>query len=101
MKMRKIALGFAALTATGVVCILQPPLAQADNTDEYMQWLLQHGVTNLPNGNSVLAQGQQECQGLRNGQSEMTLIGQLEGQMGRAQADDIVVAAHRYLCSGA
>lgn len=99
--MRKIALGFAALIAAGVVCVLQPPLAQADNKDEYLQWLLQHGVENLPNGNSLLAQGQQECQGLRNGQSEMTLIGQLEGQMGRAQADDIVVAAHRYLCPDA
>lgn len=80
------------------------PVANADgNTDEYMQFLSSHGIYNdtAPNGVTWLANGQQTCVALRNGASEKQLIGQFEGQMGRAQSDDIVVAAHRYLCPGA
>ena len=90
----------SAVVAAGIACA---PLAQADGNDQYDQFLISHGAFRdvLPNGNSPLAQGQQTCAALRAGKSESFLIGQLESQMDRATAEDIVVAAHRYLCPGA
>ena len=75
--------------------------AHADDAS-YLSWLADHGVTApLPNGTSLMSMGTQECAALREGKSERFLIGQLESITGRAQSDDIVVAAHRYLCPDA
>ncbi len=75
--------------------------AYADDAS-YLSWLSNHGVTApLPNGTSLLSMGTQECAALREGKSERFLIGQLESVTGRAQSEDIVVAAHQYLCPDA
>jgi hypothetical protein len=85
--------------ASAAVFLAAP--AHAD-TQGYLAWLQSHGVSDpAPNGNSLVSQGQQECQALQSGKSQSWLIGQLESQMGSAQAEDIVVAAHQYLCPGA
>ena len=68
----------------------------ASNNDQYDQFLISHGVDG-----DLLQVGYNECAPLRAGSSEQALIGQLERRMGSAQADDIVVAAHRYLCADA
>jgi hypothetical protein len=93
---------WAALStlAIGAVVALAAP-AHADDTG-YLAWLADHGVTApLPNGTSLLSMGTQDCAALRGGKSERFLIGELEKETGRAQSEDIVVAAHRYLCPDA
>lgn len=87
------------MLAAGIACA---PLAQADGTSDYLAWMHSHGARDpLPNGNSLLSQGMQECSALRAGKSEGWLIGQLESQVDRADAEDVVVIAHRYLCPDA
>jgi hypothetical protein len=91
--------GFAALAIGAVVALAAP--AHADDAG-YLAWLADHGVTApLPNGTSLLSMGTQDCAALRGGKSERFLIGELEKETGRAQSEDIVVAAHRYLCPDA
>ncbi len=91
--------GFAAL-AIGAGLALAVP-AHADDAS-YLTWLQNHGVTGpLPNGTSLLSMGTQECDALRHGKPEGWLIGQLEHVTGRAQSEDIVVAAHQQLCPDA
>jgi hypothetical protein len=52
-----------------------------------------------PNGD----QGLQECAALREGKSELFLMGQLIQAYGwgKAQAEDVVGGAHQYLCPDA
>ena len=91
--------GFAALMIGAVVALAAP--AHADDAG-YLNWLQNHGVTGpLPNGTGLLSMGTQECDALRHGKPEGWLIGQLEHITGRAQSEDIVVAAHKYLCPDA
>jgi hypothetical protein len=89
-----------SMLALGAGLALAAP-AHADDAG-YLAWLADHGVTApLPNGTSLLSMGTQDCAALREGKSERFLIGQLESVTGRAQSEDIVVAAHRYLCPDA
>jgi hypothetical protein len=61
-----------------------------------------HGVDG-----DLLQLGYDQCAALRAGSSEQVLIGALETpgysqyNLGRAGAEDVVVAAHRYLCPDA
>jgi hypothetical protein len=85
-----------AVLAAGIVCA---PLAHADMSS-YLAYLQNHGVLSYdPNGN----QGLQECAALREGKSELFLMGQLIQAYGwgKAQAEDVVGGAHRYLCPDA
>jgi Protein of unknown function (DUF732) len=95
MKLRYGTLAPAALAAG----IAWAPLAQADMSS-YLAYLQNHGVLSYdPNGN----QGVQECAALHQGKSELFLMGQLIQAYGwgKAQAEDVVGGAHRYLCPDA
>jgi hypothetical protein len=76
--------------------------AQAD-TQDYLTWLQNHGVSGpLANGMDLESAGSMECAGLRAGRPEKFLIDNLEGVgIGIAPAEDVVYAAHHYLCPGA
>jgi hypothetical protein len=105
--MLRKALVLPAVIAAGV---LSAPLAHADpasDNDQYDQWLISHGVVGDGPGQYtlefLLPTGTNECAALREGKSEVFLTGQLIDayQMGKAQAEDIVYAAHQYLCPDA
>jgi len=85
------------LVVAGALALATAAPAHAD-TQGYIDFLRNHGV---PNPESYVSQGQQECEALRSGKSEGWLIGQLEHVMDRATSDNIVVGAHQYLCPGA
>jgi uncharacterized protein DUF732 len=97
----------AGLTLAAAAAIAFAPLAQADpnaasNNDQYDQYMISHGMNDpAMDGVGLLAHGQQACQALRGGQSEASLTNQLESQVSIAEAQNIVYAAHRYLCPGA
>jgi Protein of unknown function (DUF732) len=98
--MNKVLIGVAALAA-GITFV---PVAQAD-TDSYLQYLISHGVPNTGPGtetSSLVQTGNNECAAMREGKSDSFLTGQLINAygMGKAQAEDIVYAAHHYLCPG-
>ena len=81
------------------------PLAHADS-DTYLQYLIDHGVPNAGPGtdaSSLVQTGNNECAAMREGKSDLFLMGQLIEAygMGKAQAQDIVYAAHHYLCPDA
>lgn len=90
------------LLSIGIACA---PLAQASpasDNDQYDQYMISHGMSDpAMDGVGLLAHGQQACQGLRNGQSENSLTNQLESRVSIAEAQNIVYAAHHYLCPGA
>jgi hypothetical protein len=93
------AVASAALLVAGLACA---PLAQADN-DTYLQYLISHGVPDTGPGtssSSLVQTGNNECAAMREGKSDLFLMGQLIDAygMGKAQAQDIVYAAHHYLC---
>ena len=90
-----------AVLALGAGLAFAAP-ARADTT-EYLAWLQNHGVSDpLANGMSLLSMGTQECNALRGGQNEGFLIANLETVgVGRAQSEDVVYAAHHYLCPDA
>lgn len=109
--MKKIAA--TALAMLGLV--IAPPMAaapvHADGNDQYDQYMISNGIVGERQGQFtmeyIMAQGQEACSALRSGSSESSVIGQLEGApgplhntLGRAQAQDIVFAAHHYLCPG-
>jgi hypothetical protein len=96
----------SAVVAAGITCA---PLAQAEpgdpnaasNVDQYNQYMLSHGMKDpAMDGVGLEAHGMQACQALRNGQSESSLTNQLESKVSIAEAQNIVYAAHRYLCPG-
>jgi hypothetical protein len=112
----------AVLVAAGIACA---PLAQADN-DQYDQYMISHHMVEGSGANCaesnphcvyssefMLAEGHKVCSAFAQGYSERSLIGQLEGDpgplsvagtnisFGRAGAENIVYAAHHYLCPGA
>jgi hypothetical protein len=85
------------------------PLAHADpdsasNNDQYSQFMISHGMTDGPSGYTLeylLQAGYDQCAALRMGSSERTLIGALEVHGNRASSENIVQAAHHYLCPNA
>jgi hypothetical protein len=85
----------AALALGGGLAFAAP--AHAD-TQGYIDYLRNHG---MPNPESQVSRGMQECQALRSGKSEGWLIGQLEHVMSQADSSLIVVGAYQYLCPGA
>jgi Protein of unknown function (DUF732) len=102
------------LLMTGVAAaaaITFSPLAHAgpdqDNQraqQQFTNYMAAHGYPSdwsAVRGVSYLAEGEQVCTALRAGQSEGQQIGRLEGVVSRAEASDIVAAAHQYLCPGA
>lgn len=98
MKNKAAVLIFSVLVA-GIAGI---PLAQADpdpnaasNTDQFVQYLIARGM----DGNYV-QEGRNACAALRSGQSEATVTGQLQSRLSRAESQNVVYAAHRYLCPG-
>ena len=91
-----------AAAVAGIVCAAP---AHADN-DTYLQYLISHGVPDTGPGtssSSLVQTGNNECAAIREGKSDLFLFGQLIDAygMGKAQAQDIVYAAHHYLCPGA
>ena len=97
-----IATKFAAVPAVVAAGITFVPVAEAD-TDLYMQYLISHGVPDSGPGteSSTLVQtGNNECAAIGEGKSDLFLVGQLIDAygMGMDQAQDIVYAAHHYLC---
>jgi uncharacterized protein DUF732 len=97
--MKKAAAIPALLLAAGIGCA---PTALADN-DTYMRYLVDHGVPNSGPGtdpSSLVQTGNNECAGIQEGKTDLFLMGQLIDAygMGKAQAQDIVYAAHHYLC---
>jgi hypothetical protein len=100
------ALVFPAVLAASLIFA---PLAHADpdsasNNDQYSQFMISHGVVGDGPGqyseDFLLQTGTNTCAAIKEGKSDSFLMGQLIDayQMGRAQSDDIVYAAHRYLC---
>lgn len=100
MRERTLRAPLAAL-ALGVGLAFAAP-AHAD-TGEYLAWLQNHGVSDLlANGASLLSTGTSECNALSADRSESFLIDNLDKVgAGRAPADDVVYAAHHYLCPDA
>jgi Protein of unknown function (DUF732) len=96
--MSKMTLGLAAPAALALGAGLAFAAPAHADTQGYTDFLRSHGI---PNPEGLVSQGMQECEALRSGKSETWLIGQLEHVMDAAQSDDIVVAAHRYLCPDA
>jgi hypothetical protein len=93
----------AVLAVLGIgVGLTFPAPSQAD-ADEYLAWLQNRGVSDpLANGASLLSTGTSECNALRAGRSESFLVDNLEKVgVGRAQSEDVVYAAHHYLCPAA
>jgi hypothetical protein len=101
MAINKLSAKLAAAIA-GVGLLISAPMAHADpasNNDQYDQYLISLGVPG-----DLLQLGYQQCAQLRAGTSEKVLIGQLETpgyNLGRAGAEDVVTAAHQYLCADA
>jgi Protein of unknown function (DUF732) len=96
--MRKAPVVPAALAAG----IAWAPCAQAD-ADAYLQYLISHGVPDTDPGtssSSLVQTGNNECAAIGEGKSDLFLIGQLVDAygMGVDHAQDIVDAAHHYLC---
>jgi hypothetical protein len=105
-----------AVLAAGIACAA---VAQADN-DQYDQYMISHGMTGGANcapanpncGQSLeylLQEGQKACAAFAQGVTDMSVIGQFEGSpgplnpgtsvsLGRSGAENIVYAAHHYLC---
>jgi Protein of unknown function (DUF732) len=89
-----------AVLAAGIACA---PLAQADN-DTYLQYLISHGVVEEGNGpfggDNLVRVGHNACAAFQQGASDLSQMGQIiqTYQTGKAQAEDIVYAAHHYLC---
>jgi len=94
------AIAFPAVLTVGLLCA---PLAHADS-GAYLGWLNSHGVIGNGSGqyseDFALQTGTNTCGAIKEGKSDVFLMGQLIDayQMGRAQADDFVFAAHHYLC---
>lgn len=91
-----------AAVVAGIVCAAP---AHADS-DTYLRYLISHGVPNTGPGTSsstLVQTGNSECAAIREGKSDLFLFGQLIEAygMGKAQAQDIVYAAHHYLCPDA
>lgn len=110
--------GIPAVLAAGIACA---SVAQADN-DQYDQYMISHGMVSGAGANCapanpncgqslefLLQEGQKACAAFAQGVSDMTVTGQLEGSpgplnpgtsvnVGRAGAENIVYAAHHYLC---
>lgn len=86
--------------ALGAGLALAAP-AHADGA-EYRSWLQNHGMSDpAPNGMGLMSLGTQECSALRGGKPERFLVIDLEKEMGIAQSQGIVYAAHQYLCPDA
>ena len=85
-------IAIAAALAGG---ILYAPLAQADNIDQFNQYLISHGITDTTamNGVTYLQNGRNAC--AAGGNFEKYLLDQ---GMDRAGASDVAFAAHHYLC---
>lgn len=118
MSPMKKSLMIPAVLAAGIACA---PLVQADN-DEYDQYMISHGMVSGAGNNCapanpncgqslefLLQEGQKACAAFAQGVSDASVIGQLEGSpgplnpgtsvnLGSAGAEDIVYAAHQYLC---
>jgi uncharacterized protein DUF732 len=105
--MKKVML-IPAVLATGIACA---PLAPADN-DQYDQYMISHGMVAgagancsvSPCGKSVevlLAEGNQACADFRSGVSDTAETNRLESQTSISEAQNVVYAAHHYLCPGA
>jgi hypothetical protein len=101
--MKQTSAAALAAFALGAGLVFAGPARADTDTAGYLAWLQSHGVSDpLANGTSLLSMGTQECSALRGGKSESFLIGNLEKVgVGRAQSEDVVVAAHRYLCPDA
>jgi hypothetical protein len=98
------------LPAVLVAGLIFVPLAHTDpasNNDQYDQFMISHGVVGDGPGqyseDFLLQTGTNTCAAIKEGKSDSFLMGQLIDayQMGKAQSDDIVYAAHRYLCPNA
>jgi hypothetical protein len=104
----KITVVVPAVLAAGIA---SAPVVQASPNDQYNQYMISHGMNESPEW--LLQEGYNVCNYLGQGYSERSLIGQLEGDpgplsmagmsfsVGRAGAENIVYAAHHYLCPGA
>jgi hypothetical protein len=91
-----------ALIAATVACAPMAQASPASDNDQYDQYMISHGMSDpAMDGVGLLAHGQQACQALRGGQSESSLTNQLESRVSIAEAQNIVYAAHHYLCAGA
>jgi hypothetical protein len=98
--MKRIAV-VAAVLAAGIACAPLVEASPASDNDQYDQYMISHGMSDpAMDGVGLLAHGQQACQALRNGQSESSLTNQLESHVSIAEAQNIVYAAHHYLCPG-
>jgi hypothetical protein len=83
-----------AVLAAAIACA---PLAQADSSnDQFNQYMISHGMMG-----EYLQEGKNACAAFQSGQSEQSVTGQLEHRLSRAESENIVYAAHRYLCPGA
>jgi Protein of unknown function (DUF732) len=102
--MRKAAL--VSVLAAGVACA---PVAWADN-DQYDQYMISHGMVAGAGANcgsvspcgktveALLAEGRQACAAFASGVSDTAETNQLEGQTSIVEAQNVVFAAHHYLC---
>jgi hypothetical protein len=95
------------MPAVAVAIVCGAAVAHADpasNNDQYDQFMISHGMTDGPSGYTLeylLQAGYNQCAALKTGSSERDLIGALEVQGDRASSENIVFAAHRYLCPDA
>ena len=114
-----------ATAAAALAVAVSAGIAHADpasDNDQYDQYMISHGMvsgagTNCAPANPncgqslefLLQEGQKACAAFAQGVSDMAVTGQLEGSpgplnpgtsvnLGRAGAEDIVYAAHHYLC---
>ena len=90
---KSVAIRAVALVTAGIAW---PPVARADDSDQFNQYMNSHGYWQR----SYLQDGYDTCTALRSGQSTTSVINQLESQVSVAEATDIVFAARRYLCPG-
>jgi hypothetical protein len=90
----------AVLVAAGIACA---PVVQANN-DTYLQYLISHGVVEDGygpfGGDNLLREGHLTCSAFQQGASDLSQMGRIiqTYQTGKLQAEDIVYAAHHYLC---
>jgi Protein of unknown function (DUF732) len=81
--------------------------ARADNdTQGYLATLHGFGVVDgtyldLQSDSEALDAGRQTCQSLRSGQSARTVESQLANKYSNPTSEDIIQAAHQYLCPDA
>ncbi|MFZ0902880.1 MAG: DUF732 domain-containing protein [Mycobacterium sp.] len=87
--LRNMIAGLALAAGLAAGASFVPATAHAD-ISEYLAFLRSHGVPFTSN-DAAVQQGIQIC-------TEGVGIGQLETKMGRAEAEDYVMAAHQYLC---